>query len=123
VAAVRERRDLAPENLALRQQLGVLKRRKRIPRLRRKDRCVLGRALSNLGSLAASLAPGQRGHVGVGNGRASECIGAEFRNERVEVARERIPRIFGQKKVPVRGFDARGFPDPLMNSAVQIEAA
>jgi hypothetical protein len=37
-AAVRERRDLALENLALRQQLGVLKRRKRIPRLRKKDR-------------------------------------------------------------------------------------
>src|SRR5262245_23768220 len=38
LAAVRERRDLALENLALRQQLGVLKRRKRIPRLGRKDR-------------------------------------------------------------------------------------
>jgi putative transposase len=38
LAAVRERRDLALENLALRQQLGALKRRKRVPRLRRKDR-------------------------------------------------------------------------------------
>ena len=38
MAAVRERRDLALENLALRQQLGVLKRRKGVPRLRRKDR-------------------------------------------------------------------------------------
>jgi hypothetical protein len=38
VAAFRERRDLALENLALRQQLGVLKRRKRVPRLRPKDR-------------------------------------------------------------------------------------
>jgi len=37
-AAVRERRDLALENLALRQQLAVLKRRKRVPRLGRKDR-------------------------------------------------------------------------------------
>src|SRR5215470_1885651 len=37
LAAVRERRDLALENLALRQQLGVLKR-KGVPRLRRKDR-------------------------------------------------------------------------------------
>jgi putative transposase len=37
-AAVRERRDLALENLAIRQQLGVLKRRKGVPRLRRKDR-------------------------------------------------------------------------------------
>src|SRR5215472_15862891 len=37
-AAVRERRDLALENLALRQQLAVLKRRKRVPRLRRNDR-------------------------------------------------------------------------------------
>ena len=36
--AVRERRDLALENLALRQQLAVLKRRKGVPRLRRKDR-------------------------------------------------------------------------------------
>jgi hypothetical protein len=36
--AVRERRDLALENLALRQQLAVLKRRKRVPRLGRKDR-------------------------------------------------------------------------------------
>src|SRR5215469_14593079 len=36
-AAVRERRDLALENLALRQQLAVLKR-KGVPRLRRKDR-------------------------------------------------------------------------------------
>jgi putative transposase len=38
LAAFRERRDLALENLALRQQLGVLKRGKRVPRLRRKDR-------------------------------------------------------------------------------------
>ena len=37
-AAVRERRDLALENLAIRQQLGVLKRRKGVPRLKRKDR-------------------------------------------------------------------------------------
>jgi putative transposase len=37
-AAVRERRDLALENLAIRQQLGVLKRRQGVPRLRRKDR-------------------------------------------------------------------------------------
>jgi putative transposase len=37
-AALRQRRDLALENLALRQQLAVLKRRKRIPRLRKKDR-------------------------------------------------------------------------------------
>ena len=37
-AALRERRDLALENLALRQQLGVLKRRKGVPRLKRKDR-------------------------------------------------------------------------------------
>src|SRR5215469_12538721 len=36
-AAVRVRRDLALENLALRQQLGVLKR-KGVPRLWRKDR-------------------------------------------------------------------------------------
>jgi len=38
IAAHRERRDLALENLALRQQLGVLKRRKGVPRLKRKDR-------------------------------------------------------------------------------------
>jgi hypothetical protein len=37
VAAFRERRDLALENLALRQQLGVLKR-KGVPRLKRNDR-------------------------------------------------------------------------------------
>jgi putative transposase len=37
-AALRERRDLALENLALRQQLGVLQRRKGVPRLKRKDR-------------------------------------------------------------------------------------
>src|SRR5215469_7912910 len=37
-AAVGERRDLALENLAIRQQLVVLKRRKGVPRLRRKDR-------------------------------------------------------------------------------------
>ena len=37
LAAVRERRDLALENLALRQQLAVLKR-KGVPRLRKKDR-------------------------------------------------------------------------------------
>src|SRR5215472_13133574 len=36
-AAVRERLDLALENLALRQQLGLLKR-KGVPRLKRKDR-------------------------------------------------------------------------------------
>src|SRR5438445_3467522 len=38
MAAVRERRDLAFENLALRQQLRVLKRRNGVPRLKRKDR-------------------------------------------------------------------------------------
>jgi hypothetical protein len=38
VAACREQRDLALENLALRQQLGVLKRRKGVLRLKRKDR-------------------------------------------------------------------------------------
>src|SRR5215831_12697557 len=38
VAALRERGDLALENLALRQQLGVLRRNKGVPRLRRKDR-------------------------------------------------------------------------------------
>jgi putative transposase len=37
VAAFREQRDLALENLALRQQLGVLKR-KGVPRLKPKDR-------------------------------------------------------------------------------------
>ena len=37
VAAFRERRDLALENLALRQQLGVLKR-KGVPKLKWKDR-------------------------------------------------------------------------------------
>jgi putative transposase len=37
IAAFRERQDLALENLALRQQLGVLKR-KGVPRLKRKDR-------------------------------------------------------------------------------------
>ena len=38
LATFRDRRDLALENLALRQQLGVLKRRKTVPRLRPKDR-------------------------------------------------------------------------------------
>jgi hypothetical protein len=38
MAAVRERRDLALENLALRQQLGVLKRRNGVPKLKRRDR-------------------------------------------------------------------------------------
>jgi hypothetical protein len=37
-AALRERCDLALENLALRQQLGVLKRRKGVPRLKKGDR-------------------------------------------------------------------------------------
>jgi putative transposase len=37
-AALRERGDLALENLALRQQLGVLRRKKGVPRLHRKDR-------------------------------------------------------------------------------------
>ena len=37
MVAFREQRDLALENLALRQQLGVLKR-KGVPRLKRKDR-------------------------------------------------------------------------------------
>ena|SRR5947208_1889347 len=38
MAALKERRDLALENLALRQQLAVLKRRKGIPRLKKGDR-------------------------------------------------------------------------------------
>jgi putative transposase len=38
VALFRKRRELALENLALRQQLGVLKRKKGVPRLKEKDR-------------------------------------------------------------------------------------
>src|SRR5437867_860048 len=38
ITAVRERRDLAFENLALRQQQRVLKRRNGVPRPKRKDR-------------------------------------------------------------------------------------
>jgi len=38
IATLRERRDLALENLALRQQRGVLKRRNGVPRLRNGDR-------------------------------------------------------------------------------------
>jgi putative transposase len=38
MTSVRERRDVALENLALPQQLGVLKRRKGVPRLKEKDR-------------------------------------------------------------------------------------
>ena len=38
MAALRERRDMALENLALRQQLGVLNRRNGVPRLKRGDR-------------------------------------------------------------------------------------
>ena len=38
IATLRERRNLALENLALRQQLGVLKRRKGVPRLKKSDR-------------------------------------------------------------------------------------
>ena len=56
VAAFRERRDLALENLALRQQLGVLKR-KGVPRLKRKDRVfwvVLSRSLAPLARGLAS---------------------------------------------------------------------
>src|SRR5215470_4591101 len=61
-AAVRERRDLALENLALRQQLGVLKRRKGVPRLRRKDRWFWV-VLSGIWTpWRRVLAPGQRGH-------------------------------------------------------------
>jgi hypothetical protein len=37
-AAVRERRDLALDNVAICQQFAVLKRRKGVPRLKRKDR-------------------------------------------------------------------------------------
>ena len=38
VATLRERRDLALENLAFWQQLGVLKRRNGVPRLKKADR-------------------------------------------------------------------------------------
>ena len=41
-AAVRERRDLALENLALRQQLGVLKRRRGVPRVKPSPNRFLG---------------------------------------------------------------------------------
>jgi hypothetical protein len=46
-AAVRERRDLGLANVAIRQQLGELKRLKGVPRLRRKDR-LLGVVLSRI---------------------------------------------------------------------------
>ena len=58
MAALKKRRDLALENLALRQQLGVLKRRKRVPRLKIGDRVFLGGAFPNLGPLAKGLAHG-----------------------------------------------------------------
>src|SRR5215469_12266661 len=77
-AAVRERRDLALENLALRQQLAVLKR-KGVPRLRRNDRLfwvVLSRIWA---PWRGALHLVKADTVGwVGNGSALEPIGPGF---------------------------------------------
>jgi hypothetical protein len=56
-AAVRERRDLALENLALRQQLAVLKKEKESSETAEERSTVLGGTFSNLGPLAAGFAP------------------------------------------------------------------
>ncbi len=57
IAACREQRDLAPENLALRQQLGVLKEES--PETPEERPSVLGGAFWNLAPLAKGLAHGQ----------------------------------------------------------------
>ena len=91
ITAVRERRDLAFENLALRQQLRVLKRRNGVPRLKRKDRLFWvvfsriwapwRRALQLVKALRRSW---------VGNERGSESIGPGFRSGKVEVGSKRV---------------------------------
>ena len=60
MAALRERRDLALENLALRQQLGVLKSKEWSPETEEARPSVLVGAFPNLGPLATGLAPGER---------------------------------------------------------------
>src|SRR6516225_8389909 len=70
-AAVRERRDLALENLAIRQQLGVRKGAAGSSATEGERSIVLGGSFSNLGPLARSLALGQGGH---GRGLATEGL-------------------------------------------------
>src|SRR5215472_7686549 len=91
-AAVRERRDWALENLALRQQRAVLKR-KGVPRLRWKDRWfwVVFSRLWLLGDGPCTWL--MRTRSWVGNGRASEPIGPRFRRARVGEGRPRVPRL------------------------------
>src|ERR1035437_6933000 len=85
----RERRDLALENLALRQQLGVLKRRHGVPRLKKGDRffwVVLSRIwapwrqalhMVNGDTVGGWLRKGNRlimnEKSGVGSSRAIQC--------------------------------------------------
>lgn len=92
MAALIERRDLALENLALRQQLDVFKRRNRVPRLKRGDRVfwlVLSRiwALGDRPCLWFTVT-----RSSVGSERASESIGPGFRSGKVGVGHKRVGR-------------------------------
>ena len=91
-AALRERCDLALENLALRQQLGVLKRRKGVPRLKKGDR-VFWVVLSQIWApwrQALHMATVTRSWAG--SEWASESIRPGFRSGKVGVGRKRVRR-------------------------------
>src|SRR4030095_15124976 len=91
VAAFRAQRDLALENLALRQQLGVLKR-KGVPRLKPKGRVfwvVLSRVWPHWRKLVHLI---KADTSSVGNGKASEFIGPGFQSGKVPAAAKSAPR-------------------------------
>ena len=79
VAALRERGDLGLENLALRQQLGVLRKKKGVPRLRRKDRVVWVVLSAIWPHWRKGLAPGPGGHGGrMAAKRLQDLLGQDF---------------------------------------------
>jgi len=84
LTAVRERRDLAFENLALRQQLRVLKRRNAVPRLKRKDR-LFWVVLSRIWALGGGPCRWSRlRRSWAGNVKGSDSIGAKISRRKRE---------------------------------------
>lgn len=92
---LRDRAELAAENLALRQQLAVLERQSKRPRLRKRDR-IFWAWLSRLwGAGAPSSSSSSPKRLCAGIGRASSCIGDGSHGSRSLAARKSTLRSAG----------------------------
>ena len=81
-------RAIALENLALRQQLAVMKRQCPRPRLRKADPLVLGLAIRNLAPLAKSLAGCPTGDGGrLASARIAPFLDLDFEARAIRASR------------------------------------